>query len=323
MKKIGGFFEFELETGQSVFHDDAIKLSTGRACLNYLIHVYKPSKIYIPYYCCDALYEPMEINSVEYEFYKINNQLEISNHPQLEANEFIIYCDFFGVKSDYAKRLIAIYKNKLIFDNSHSFFHKGYKANASFTTARKYFGVPDGAFLYLNKDNHLKKELKRNVNVSINHNVHSLLGLQDLAFSEFSEYEKVLDSKIENISIISEKLLSNVDFAKVKTIRNRNFNFFRKEFNEINTIEINDNEEDCFCYPLLLENPINISKLHSNKIFIPSYWKDTIVRENKDLYEFECKLSNELLPLPIDHRYSLKDLKRVTALIKKLQKKNG
>jgi len=323
MKKIGGFFEFELTRGKSIFHDNAIQLSTGRACLNYLLQIYKPSKVYIPYYCCDALFEPMEINNIEYDFYKINNQLEIINHPKLGPNEFIIYCNFFGIKSSYARKLIDFYKNQLIFDNSHSFFHKGYKSNASFTTARKYFGVPDGAFLYINQDELYLKNIQRNINVSINHNVHSLLGLQELAFSEFSDYEKSLNSRIEKISIISERLLSNVDFKEVRKIRNRNFNFFRKEFSEINTILIHDKEKDCFCYPLLLMNPIDITSLHKEKIYIPSYWKDVLNRENKELYKFECTISSDLLPLPIDHRYNLKDLKRVSQLIKKEYKKNG
>ena len=36
MKKIGGFFELELKFENLIFHNGAIKLSTGRACVNYI-----------------------------------------------------------------------------------------------------------------------------------------------------------------------------------------------------------------------------------------------------------------------------------------------
>jgi two-component sensor histidine kinase len=323
MKAIGGFFELEIANGKSLYHDEAIKLSTARACLKLVLQTKKYSKVYLPFYCCDALIVPLKLEGITFEFYSINEQFEIVNRIDLKRNEAIIYCNFFGTKSNYVNDLIEFYKDQLIIDNSHAFFIKGYKKNISFTTARKYFGVPDGAFLYINQDELYLKNIQRNINVSINHNVHSLLGLQELAFSEFSDYEKSLNSRIEKISIISERLLSNVDFKEVRKIRNRNFNFFRKEFSEINTILIHDKEKDCFCYPLLLMNPIDITSLHKEKIYIPSYWKDVLNRENKELYKFECTISSDLLPLPIDHRYNLKDLKRVSQLIKKEYKKNG
>ena len=317
MKKIGGFFELEIAKGDSLYHDDAIKLSTGRACLNYILQVIKPSKVFVPYYCCDALYEPMALLGIDCEFYEINNQLEIKKLPKLKENEIIIYCDFFGVKSEYTQSLINRYNNKLIIDNSHSFYKKQLSVNSiSFTTARKYFGVPDGAFLYIPDQYKFKKSLKRNTKVSINHNTHSLLGLQDFAYLEFSEYEKTLNSDIEMISVLSEKLLATVDYKEVRAIRNRNFNFFRKEFNQLNNIMINENEVDCFCYPLLLDTPIKKEELYNEKIYLPNYWIDTTKRADSSNYKFETKISTQLLPLPIDHRYTLEDLKRVVIAIK-------
>lgn len=320
MKKIGGFFELELSDGKSIFHDDAIKLNTGRACLNYILKVHKPSKLYIPFYSCDVSIEPIIENEIEYEFYGINDQFEIINKPILKRNEFIICCDFFGIKTEYVNKLMTDYKDQLIVDNTHSFFQKGYLTTPSFTTARKYFGVPDGAFLYMIKNIQYEDDILPNVNVSINHNLHSLLGLQDLAFSEFLEYENKFDSNIKGMSLVSKKLLSNVNFDEVREIRNRNFNFFRNEFDNINTIVISENSSDCFCYPLLLRNAIDVTKLHAEQIFVPSYWKDTLNRQNNKKFELECKLSSELLPLPIDHRYNLDDLKRVSETIKRIIK---
>lgn len=318
MKAIGGFFELEIAKGDSLYHDDAIKLSTGRACLNYVLQAIKPSKVFVPYYCCDALYEPMTILNIDFEFYEIDNQLEIRDLPNLDTDEIIIYCDFFGVKSDYTKLLIERYGSKLIVDNSHSFYKKRLGVNnISFTTARKYFGVPDGAFLYIPKKYKINQPINRNISISINHNTHSLIGLQDLAYSEFSEYEKSLNSDIEEISILSEKVLKTLNYESIRAVRNINFNFFYEEFKSFNNLMINEDDTDCFCYPLLLDIPIKKEDLYKEKIYLPNYWLDTTKREDSSKFNFETKISSQLLPLPIDHRYTVKDLKRVSEAIKR------
>lgn len=317
MKNIGGFFELEIPKGKSLFHDDAIKLSTGRGCLSLILKLKKFDKVYLPYYCCDALFEPLELYGIPYEFYSIDKNLEINNEIVLKESEAIIYCNFFGIKKRYVKHLLKIYKQQVIIDNSHTFFTKGYPNNMSFTTARKFFGVPDGAFLYL-PNQEIDLDFDRNKNVTINHNLNRLLGNQEQGYNEFLAYEASLNSDIKLISAVSEKLLKTVNYNEVRTTRNENFNFFRNEFLKLNQILIDNDTANCFCYPLLLEIPIRKQELFNQNIFIPTYWKDVVQRESIKEFQFEERLSSELLPLPIDHRYTKKDLKRVSNAIKNI-----
>ncbi|MFI1745806.1 hypothetical protein [Thalassobellus sediminis] len=316
MKKIGGFFELEIADGESLFHDNSIKLSTARACLNLILQTKRYSKVYLPFYCCNASIEPLDLCGISYEFYNIDEQLEICNNIVLKPTEAIIYCNFFGIKAAYVNHLVEVYKEQVIIDNSHAFFIKGYKNNFSFTTARKYFGVPDGAFLYA-PNKIITTNFYRNNRVSLNHNLNRLLGKQKQAYQEFVSYEKNLDSNINIISIVSEKILKTINYSKVRAIRDENFSFFKKEFQELNQISIND-ETDCFCYPLLLNKPIDKELLFNKNIFIPSYWLDVTKRKMVEGFQFENKLSLELLPLPIDHRYTKEDLIRVSIAIKKM-----
>ncbi|MBC3757749.1 hypothetical protein H7U19_04995 [Hyunsoonleella sp. SJ7] len=317
MRAIGGFFELELPDGKSLYHDEAIKLSTGRACLGLILKTNTFSKIYLPYYCCDALFEPLDLQGVPFEFYAIDKNLEINDTIKLNPNEAIVYCNFFGIKSNYVNELIKRYGNQLIIDNSHSFFSKGFSNNISFTTARKYFGVPDGAFLYAPKEVP-SSGIERNNDVYLNHNVNRLLGNQEKAYREFLSYEASLNCDIRQISSVSESLLKLVDYKEVRKIRNENFNFYKNEFAHLNKIEIGDDEKDCFCYPLLLNEKIDVQKLFNQNIFIPSYWNDVVQRVSAKDYAFEIALSKDLLPLPIDHRYTEIDLRRVVVAIKQL-----
>ncbi|MFT4802971.1 MAG: hypothetical protein ACI9YE_000157 [Psychroserpens sp.] len=315
MKNIGGFFELEIAEGSSLYHDDAIKLSTGRACLNLILDIKKYSKVYVPYYCCDALFEPMKLKGITYEFYGINKQLEIIDEINLKPNEAIIYCNFFGIKKQYVDKLIEMYGAQLIIDDTHSFFTQGYSTSASFTTARKYFGVPDGAFLYFPQSSFFFKS-KRNTDVSINHNLNRLIGLHKIAYQQYTNYEESLDSSINEISIVSEKILKTVDYESVIKKRNENFEFYKKELKSYNQLNIDDSASNCFCYPLLLNSPIEKKIFYKENIFIPSYWLDINKRKYEEKYMFESKLSSELLPLPIDHRYGEEDLRRVISFIK-------
>ena len=316
MKKIGGFFELEINSGQNNFHEHAVKLTTGRSCLNHILEIEKYNLVYVPYYCCDALLEPLQIKNIEYQFYSINKELEIESLPALKENEAIIYCDFFGVKPKYVDLLIKKFQDQLIVDNTHKFFHKGYDGKAySFTSARKYFGVPDGAFLYVKEGVSSKKPENRNKRISLDHSSLNLMERQDEAYVKFQEYEKTLGSEVEQISLVSEMLLSHVDYTDVRSVRNENFEFFRESFKKINELKIDEDATDCFCYPLLLKNSINRSMLFKENIFVPNYWMDTVKREGSEKYEWECELSKEVLPLPVDHRYKREDLGRVVKTI--------
>ena len=65
MKEIGGYFELESNLSGE-FHGDAVKLNSGRNCLWYIFRTQKPSKVHIPYYCCDSVIEPLRNEAVEY-----------------------------------------------------------------------------------------------------------------------------------------------------------------------------------------------------------------------------------------------------------------
>ena len=59
MEPIGGYFSLELPH-YGEYHKDAIRLNTGRNCLEYILRVRNYKKVYIPYYTCDVVLEPFK-----------------------------------------------------------------------------------------------------------------------------------------------------------------------------------------------------------------------------------------------------------------------
>lgn len=55
---IGGYFSFELNSIYEKY-SNAVKLNAGRYALEYILRARKYKKVYIPYYICDSVMQPI------------------------------------------------------------------------------------------------------------------------------------------------------------------------------------------------------------------------------------------------------------------------
>jgi hypothetical protein len=316
MKPIGGFFELEVQAGQSQYHEGAIALSNGRACLNFILQQTHPNKIWLPFYTCDALLDPIQLHQIPYEFYGVNKDLEPDQDFHLRDGEYLIYINYFGLKQATLQQLIQQYGQHLIVDNTQAFFERGYSDIWSFNSARKFFGVPDGAYLYTPGMLHFDGQ--RNLEFGYTHLIDRLLGKQQQAYQAFLQNEQASTSAIQGISLLTERLLSNLNYEDIATRRRENFIYYQQVFQSINALAtpLESNTVPYF-YPLLLETEINRTHLFAESIFIPTFWQDTLNRSFSG-FAWEKKLTRQLLPLPIDHRYQSTDLDRVIGVIQRL-----
>lgn len=316
IKPIGGFFELEIQNKDYSYHSNAIALSNGRACLNLILKHIQAKRIWIPFYTCNALLEPIKTNHTPYSFYSININLEPTEDFKLKKDEYLIYINYFGLKRKFIKALVNQYDDRIIIDNTQAFFDKENSKIWSFNSARKFFGVPDGAYLYTPYD--ISVDYERNTDLKFNHLFNRLLGKQKQAYQEFIEYEKGLDSEIKKISIFSEYLLSNIDYLNIGKKRQNNFNYYHSIFEKINQLNLPlETNSIPYYYPLFLKNRIDKNLLYEQNIFIPILWKDTIHRKLKG-FDFEQDLAEKILPLPIDHRYEIDDLDYVIRSVKEI-----
>ena len=183
MKSIGGFFELELNSGNE-FHPNAISLNSGRNALEYLLKANNYSAIYLPYYTCDVLLQPIKKIGINFEFYSINEQLEpVFEFSKLGTNDSFLYTNYFGLKTNIVKQLSNNCSN-LIVDNAQSFYSTPIANIDTFYSPRKFFGVPDGAYLYTN--NLLQEKLKRDTSFErFNHLIKRIDLSAEEAFEEF------------------------------------------------------------------------------------------------------------------------------------------
>ena len=312
---IGGHFVFGddfLCPSQSInIHHDALPLSTGRACLNLIVSIHLPKRVHIPFYSCDTLLEPFLMNDVRVIYYEIDENFEIKSLDNFSEGDMLLYINYFGIKNSYAESLVKKFAGSTIIDNSQQYFSNGYSSGYSFVSARKFFAVPDGAFLYSMHEIDISN-YPSNVDVDLNYLFFPMFHEGNRSLDAFHKNEKLLSSEIKGPSQYSERILEGLNLERVSTIRKENFDFLSDRLISLNQLSFasNSGELPPFCYPFLHPKEIDKDHLVDEGFYIPSYWSDV---NNRDIegFEFEKTLSKHLLPLPVDHRYSQTQLVRL------------
>ena len=73
VKEIGGYFELELSHKSSFPHSEGSCLNSGRNALEYIMRSISPiRRLWIPYFTCEVILEPLHKLQIPYSFYSIN-----------------------------------------------------------------------------------------------------------------------------------------------------------------------------------------------------------------------------------------------------------
>ncbi len=316
MMAIGGYFGLELRQGDH-YHPKAIKLNTARNCLEYILRAGKYSKIYIPYYTCEVILEPIQKLHLQYEFYNINEQLEPVILPLLKQNEVFLYTNYFGLKQNCVERLASYYGNQLIVDNAQAFFAEPINGIDTFYSSRKFFGVADGAYLYTNKplDIILEQDqsytrmshLLKRIDISAEY------GYQDFKVNDAS----LCNQPIKRMSNITEAILCSIDYDKAIHIRQENYTLLAKVLDVSNKMHFVINDKDVpMVYPYLTDDSDLKQRLIDNKIYVATYWPNVVNWCNIESKEYGYAMNT--IYIPIDQRYMMNEMQIIiNDLIKK------
>jgi hypothetical protein len=317
MRTIGGYFEFETITCalKYHYHNNLIAVNSGRNALEYILRAKKVKKIYIPYYTCDAILEPLVKLGIKYNYYYIDQQF--SPIKDFDNNDCLLYVNYFGVLNDKVHTLSKQF-NKLIVDNSQAFYARPGKGLPTFYSPRKFFGVPDGGFVYCYSS--LDLSLERDVSYS--RCSHLLIRADTNAENGYADFQRnddlLKNQPIKRMSKLTDKLLRCIDYKRAKDLRNENFVYLHRHLgslNELTGIFDLDNLDGPMVYPFLYKGNTDLRKrLHANKIYTAQYWPN-LLKWLADKNCFEYHLYENLIPLPIDQRYGALEMERICKLV--------
>ncbi len=311
MEAIGGFFELELRKGKE-YHPNAMKLNTGRNAIEYVLKHRGYSRGFIPYYSCDSILEPFKKLGIPYDFYHIGEDLLPAISPDCVSKETcILIINYFGLLGKQIEGIAYSYPNVIV-DNSQAFFAPPLEGIDTVYSPRKFFGVPDGAYLYtdLPEDPNLERD------ISFTRCEH-LLKRIDLSpeegYSDFRKAQQTLSYQpIKKMSKLTETMLSSINYDYSKKRREESFLFLHNKLKNKNYFSIIFDKNNISCamvYPFLNYRFSLRENLIQNKIYVATYWHEVVSRIDKGSFEFS--MAKSLLPLPIDQRYSSANLKGI------------
>lgn len=310
---IGGFLELELRKGEH-FHKDALRLNSARNCFEYILRAREYKKVYIPYYTCEAILQPLKRLQVKFEFYSINNQFELKDKIVLKSNEALLYTNYYALKQDYINDLARIYGSQLIVDNAQAFFAPHLNSIDTFYSPRKFFGVADGGYLYT--DVSLNIDIQQDRSYDRMEHLLKRIDIDSMsAYEIFRKNEDALDNRpLRLMSKLTENIMCNIDYERVKQVRLHNYKLLHMHLDDTNRLKFELSSDAVpMVYPYLADDAILKCRLIAEKIYVATYWPNVLEWCNPTKLEY--RFASGIIAIPVDQRYGSVEMEYIISHI--------
>ena len=310
IKPIGGYFELELPVYPEL-HADAIALNSGRFCLEYVLRCRHYKKVYVPYFTCDSAIEPIKKLGIRYEFYHIDKEYRIIGEIRLNDGEALMYTNYWGLQDAYCQLLASKYGRRLILDYTQAFYSEPIIGIDTFYSCRKFFGVPDGGYLYT--DAQADFAIAQDESYT---RMSSLVKRIDISpeagFQDFHDISSTFhEMPIRKMSNFTKRMMGSIDYEHAVRCRIDNYNTLQQQ---LGGRKLNFGEVP-MVFPYTSEAGQELRRnLIANKVFVAKYWPN--VDEWAGEHALETWMANHILPLPIDQRYGSEDMERIVKIIR-------
>lgn len=314
MKEYGGYLPLELNNKAHFYTTNnemqAVKLNSGRSAILLAIKDFNPSKIYIPVYNCYYVNNLIENSGYSYEYYLVDENM-LPKNVVVSDDELLLFINYFG---NFDEQQLLEIKNKyknLIIDNCNAFFQAPIEGAYNTYSVRKFFGTADGAYLVGN----IKKQYSFERDISYSRSIHLLKSIElgtNAAYLENKNNENEIGFEIKEMSVLTDKILSSIDYAYIQTIRRSNFMHLHELLKNNNELNINTSVCSHMDYPFLSKEKgmALYDWLIENKIYSKRLWSHLLKSDG-----FEGYLSRNMCFLPIDQRYSCEDMEYIANIV--------
>ena len=311
LKEIGGYLEFEHYSGV-MLHEEALKLNSARNALAYLIKAKEIRKIILPKLLCDCIEDICAEYGVQIRYYHVGFDF----HPEQvssDQDEWVYIINFYGQLKDNEIRDLHTKYERIIIDNAQAYFNDPIEGIDTLYSCRKFLGVPDGGLLYT--DAHIDETVENDLS---HQKLAFLAGRLEKSASEFYDQYVINENhfygdSLKLMSLFTENILHSFDYDHIRSVRENNFKYLQSNLEGINQLNIVA-PKGPFMYPLMVDKADELREyLISNKVYVPVLWKNVIEDNAESTTEYS--LASKCIPLPVDQRYGIEDMKRIVELI--------
>jgi len=302
-REIGGYFGLEYFWGRE-YYENATGVNSARNALLYLLKARQVKKLYIPRFLCDSVSGLCRRENYPFEEYPIDRNFRPVFYKPLEEGEYLYIVNYYGQISNEEILELKQRWSRIIVDNVQAFFQKPAADVDTIYSCRKFFGVPDGA--YVVSDAVLEESLERDVSMD---RMRCVLGRFEGKASDYYRDFQAAEPLFEQLPLrrMSEltcNILRAVDYDAVKNRRNENYAVLESVLGTENPLQLKA-PEGPYCYPFYCKNGLQIKrKLAEKKIYVPTLWPNVLQLANS----LEKDYAENILPLPCDQRYTREDM---------------
>lgn len=312
-RQIGGYLQFE-ELLSNPYHKDCVSLNAARYCVTYLIRARKIQNILLPYYLCDSVRDACEAEGVSWDHYEIADDFSPILPSDLSPYDAVYLVDYFGQLRDEVIQKVKERHPVIILDCVESFFRRPLPEIDTIYSCRKFFGVPDGAYLYTAAK--LKEELPEDYSASrFQHLLGRYEGTSQSFYASFREASaEIAEAGMRRMSEITQNLLGAIPYEAVRMRREANWLFLHRELAPLNSLRLHESIGP-FMYPFYCEEAGRLrAQLAREDIFIPLLWKEVTELAAPDSWSY--RYADNLLLLPCDQRYDQRDMEHMLSVLK-------
>ena len=322
--EIGSFIELQLPEGKEYFDTlvpagDIARLNSGRAGIWHAFRLTGCKAIWIPYYQCETVRDFLKFKNVTIKYYHINREFKPIDIEQSE-DEAVLLVNYYGIMANVRMESLAGMYSNVIIDNSQAFFAYPIKDCFNVYSARKFMGVPDGAYVIGSNANRYMDDYQQCFSSDT-----SLFLLQRIEYgcegktytSRMVNEERIDHEDAMKMSVLTRRLLQATDYPNIKQKRAENYEETKQLFADVNKIKLDklsNNKVVPMVYPLLIESDELLSFLIRNKHFQGRWWNYITKELSENTYEYY--LSRYIIPITIDQRYGNKEMQHISNLIK-------
>ena len=311
MKEIGGYFGLERFTGHE-YHENVIRVNSGRNALLYILKAKRVNKLYIPRFLCDSVTTLCKREGYSYEEYPIDESFMPVFSQKLEDGAYLYIVNYYGQISN--EQIVDLQQrfDRIIFDNVQAFFQKPVPGIDTVYSCRKFFGVPDGG--YAATDTFLDELLMTDISGErMKHVLGRFEGNASDYYGEFLKNDECFyELPLRIMSPLTRNLLCGIDYAWVQMKRNENYAYLDSLLGINNKLQLST-QDGPYCYPFYCENGMDLKrKLAEQKIYVPTLWPNVLPLDGT----IEKDFAENILPLPCDQRYSLKDMAAIISQLR-------
>lgn len=314
-ESIGGFFGLELpHFANFPLKNIGISVGSGRQALELILRNIKEiNSLWIPYFICPTILEPLNRFGIKTKHYSLDESLNPILSTPFEKYEYILYPNYFGVKSATVSRLAAEFSTKLIIDNAMALFAPPMEQSHSFYSPRKFCGVPDGGIAILAQKREILP-LPPAPNAQEAHFLFTCLSEGVHAASRECELNEVrlAHESLQGMSALTSQLLDSIDFTTISKRRLENSNYLHTQLASWNRLQLQLTEAPAY-YPFFTGFPYLRDKLIDHGVLLPIFWEELL--DILPISSTEYKFISHILPLPIDQRLTTHQLNKILSIV--------